>query len=64
MNNDFSLEAQIEEVEREIEMRKRVYPRMIVARSLKQGQADYYVARMQAVHTTLTALLAKQRAAA
>lgn len=64
MNNDFSLEAQVEEVERELEMRKKVYPRMIVSHSLRQGQADYYVARMMAVHTTLKGLLAKRETAA
>lgn len=64
MSNDFSLEAQVEEVERELEMRKRVYPRMIVARSLRQGQADYYITRMMAVHTTLKQLLAKRELAA
>lgn len=64
MNNEFSLEAQIEEVERELEMRKRVYPRMIASRSLRQAQGEYYSARMQAVLVTLQNLLAKRENAA
>jgi hypothetical protein len=44
-----SLNQQIEEVERELQMRRKVYP------SIKgsQAQKDYQMLRMEAVHKTL-----------
>ena len=44
-----SLNQQIEEVERELDMRRKVYPRM----KGSQATRDYQIQRMQAVLNTL-----------
>lgn len=44
-----SLNQQIEEVERELDMRRKVYPRMKGSQAIK----DYQVQRLQAVLDTL-----------
>lgn len=44
---------QIEEVERELTQRASVYPRLVANKKLSQTKADYHVARMKAVLTTL-----------
>lgn len=49
----FSLNQQIEEVERELDQRSRVYPRLISTGKLRQSIADYQVGRMEAVKRTL-----------
>jgi hypothetical protein len=51
MNID--LDAQIAAVNREIAMRKRVYPRWIETGRMKQAEADHQIAAMQAVLATL-----------
>lgn len=48
-----SLNQQIEEVERELAMRARVYPGLVSRSKLSQSIADYHVARMRAVKATL-----------
>lgn len=48
-----SIGQQIEEVEREIKQRERVYPRLVSAGKLKSAYADYQVQRMTAVLKTL-----------
>jgi hypothetical protein len=48
-----SLNQQIEEVEREIALRERVYPRQISSGKMRQSVADYHIARMRAVLLTL-----------
>lgn len=48
-----SLSQQIEEVDRELEQRARVYPHQIAKGAMRQSIADYHVARMQAVRATL-----------
>jgi hypothetical protein len=50
---EFSLVAQIAEVEREIVMRNKVYPQWVARAKMKQGEADYHLGRMEAVLVTL-----------
>ena len=47
--------AQLAEVEREIALRRRVYPRWIQAGRLSQTAADRQIATMEAVAATLRA---------
>jgi hypothetical protein len=49
----FSLRAQIEEVEREIILREKVFPRMVQTGKMREAEADYHLARMHAVLETL-----------
>lgn len=49
----FSLSQQIEEVERELEQREKVYPGLIAKRRLGSSIADFYVGRMHQVLRTL-----------
>ena len=48
-----SLAQQIEEVQRELDQRARVYPGLVSKGSMRQAHADYHVARMTAVLRTL-----------
>lgn len=48
-----SLTGQILEVERELQQRAKVYPRLVAAQKMKQGVADLLVERMEAVLATL-----------
>jgi hypothetical protein len=48
------LDAQIKEVEREIELRRRVYPRWIEGGRLSQAKADSQIDVMVAVLKTVT----------
>jgi hypothetical protein len=48
-----ALDAQVREVEREIALRRRVYPRWIESGRLTQSAADRQIAVMQAVLETL-----------
>jgi hypothetical protein len=52
----FSLAQQIEEIEREIRLRREVYPRMVSNGRMKKSVADYHLARMVAVLGTLQTL--------
>ena len=63
-----SLRQQIEEIDRELEQRSRVYPRLVSSGGMRQSIADYQVARLQAARDTLAWLfeheaLIKQRLA-
>ena len=49
----FNLRQQIEEIDRELRKRAEVYPRWVRSGKIKQSQADYHVARLEAVKTTL-----------
>ena len=49
----FSIPQQIEEIEREIMLRGRVYPHQVASGKMKQSIADYHMGRMQAVLETL-----------
>jgi hypothetical protein len=53
IQSDFSLREQIEEVEREIDLRRKVYPNQVRLKKMRQSIADYHLARMQAVLITL-----------
>jgi hypothetical protein len=50
---NFSIDAQIEEVEREIKLRERVYPHQVATGRMRQSIADYHMERMKAVRETL-----------
>lgn len=53
----FSLEQQLEEVEREIALRNRVYPTMIAKGRMRESVAQYHTGRMHAVAETLRRLI-------
>lgn len=53
----FSINQQIEEVEREIALRERVYPHQIASGKMRQSIADYHMNRMKAVLDTLNKIL-------
>ena len=55
-----SIGAQIEEVEREIQKRREVYPRLVRKGDMRQSVADMHVERMEAVLGTLRWLQANE----
>ena len=59
----FSLDQQIEEIERELELRRGVYPRMVANRKMRQSVANYHMDRLKAVLATLLRLKAGSAAA-
>jgi hypothetical protein len=48
-----TLTAQIQEVERELAMRRRVYPGLVSQRRMRQGEADEHLLRLECVLETL-----------
>jgi hypothetical protein len=48
-----SLRQQIEELDRELEQRARVYPRLVSSGRLRQSLADFQVERLKAARDTL-----------
>jgi len=56
----FSLAQQIEEVDRELALRAKVYPNQVRSGAMRQSVADYHLARMQAVKTSLQWLQANE----
>nr|DAG88528.1 MAG TPA: hypothetical protein [Herelleviridae sp.] len=48
-----SIQEQIKCVEREIAMRKRVYPNLVIRGKMTTGEKDKQIAAMQAVYNTL-----------
>lgn len=48
-----SIIGQISEVDREIAMRKQVYPRQVASGKMRQAEADLLIGRMEAVRRTL-----------
>jgi hypothetical protein len=56
-----SLADQIAEAQRELALRKRLYPGWIKRGTLTEGQATYYLAAMQAIVQTLRQLDMDQR---
>jgi hypothetical protein len=61
-----SIDQQIEEVERELAERSRVYPRLVAKGTLRKSVAEYHVERLNAALATLkwlrdNELLIKQR---
>lgn len=49
----FSLNQQIEEVEREVKLREDVYSRQVAQGKMRQSIADYHLGRMKAALATL-----------
>jgi hypothetical protein len=54
-----SIHAQIAEVEREIALRRRVYPGLVMRKKMRQVEADLHISRMEDVLATLK-MLAEQ----
>ncbi len=54
-----TLAAQITEIEREIKVRRRVYPRFVQNGQISQAAADRQLAVMEAVADTLRGLAAR-----
>lgn len=52
----FSIAQQIEEVERELALRRGVYPRMVLTHKMRQSVADFHMTRLEAVRDTLMSL--------
>jgi hypothetical protein len=57
-----SLAQQLEEAERELEQRAKVYPRLVGSGAMRQSVADFHVNRMKAVAETLRWLQANETA--
>lgn len=51
-----TLSEQIKEVKREIDLRKRVYPKWVLAGKMKQIEADYHIDVMECILNTLVVL--------
>lgn len=49
----FPLSQQIEELEREIGLRRGVYPRQVGSGKMRQGEADFHMARIESALKTL-----------
>lgn len=58
----FSLAQQLEEVERELSYRAKVYPNLVRRRQLRESQAEYHMQRMEAVAETLRGLIGQEQA--
>jgi hypothetical protein len=61
MTMTISLADQIKSVEREIAMRKGVYPRRIADKKMSQTKADHEIAAMEAVLGTLRGVAERTR---
>jgi hypothetical protein len=55
------LAVQIAEIEREISLRRRVYPRWIASGRMKEHDADRHIATLEAVLATLNCLEREQK---
>jgi hypothetical protein len=51
-----TIEEQIAEVERELALRRQVYPRRIAEKKMSEGAADLHMRRMEGVLATLRAV--------
>ena len=49
----FSLTAQIDEIDRELALRRDVYPRLVATKKLRESHAKYQMDRLLAVRATL-----------
>lgn len=56
-----SLTQQLDEVRRELDQRKRVYPHLVASRKMRQSIADYQTLRMEAVGDTLLWLIENEQ---
>jgi hypothetical protein len=57
-----SIGQQIEEAELELKFRRDVFPRQIMAGKMRQGEADYRTARMEAICASLIYLQTHEEA--
>lgn len=57
-----TIEEQVAEVERELQLRREVYPRQVAAHKMSQPRADLQERRMYAVLGTLRKVQAEERA--
>lgn len=57
-----SLVSQILEVEREIQKRRQVYPRLVAKGDMRQAEAELLIDRMKAVRETLNFLQSHEAA--
>jgi hypothetical protein len=55
-----TLADQLKEAQREVAVRKRVYPSLVERGRMTQGQADYHLAAMEAIVQTLGRLEAER----
>jgi hypothetical protein len=51
--SEFSIHQQIEEIDREIALRKHVYARQITKGDMRQSFADYHMGRIEAAKKSL-----------
>ena len=58
---DISLADQIKEVQRELALRRALYPKWIATKRLTAGQAEYAMAALEAVLHTLEQLQSQER---
>ena len=58
---DFTLQHKIDELEREIKVRRRVYPRWVEAKKLNAGTADVRIKIMMAILKDYRAQLREQQ---
>lgn len=56
-----SLASQLHEIDRELEQRRQVYPRLIATKGMRQSIADLQIAHLQAVKDTLLWLKQNER---
>ena len=49
-----SLGEQLAEIDRELTMRSRVYPGLVTRRKMRQSEADYQIACMEAIRETVS----------
>lgn len=54
--DQITIDDQVRAVEREVGMRRGVYPRWVASGKMKQAKADYEMAAMEAAATTLRRL--------
>ena len=54
MASKVSLNQQIEEAEREMGLRRKVYPALVARGKMRASEADFFVERQQAIIDTLS----------
>lgn len=63
VNHHISLAEQLAEVNRELGLRRALYPGWVAAKKLKQEKADRCIAVMEAVRDTIANLLKQEQGA-
>jgi hypothetical protein len=56
----FSLRAQLEEVDRELKLRERVYAHQVSVGKMRVSVAEYHMERLRAVKRTLEMLIGQE----